>query len=427
MKSRVLIVSSNSSARRSLQKFFCEEGISVQNIKARAKISDAMEDLKAGNISLIISDYMVAGRSGIELFEEVQRINPYLKDSLFVLMSRESCKAEIAQAAEEEVDAFVLMPFTAGSIRRTLFETIEKKINPSKYMKLIEEGKKILLEEKNPQKALNYFQLALSENSKPSLACFYYAQVKKLMNEEVEAMNKLIEGLNYNQIHYRCLVGLYEMYLGMGKEEDAYDIVKKVANLFPANPNRLAEVIRLAVVTQNYNDVHDYFNIFTEMEERNDLIIKHICSGLAVCGKHHLINNRVDRALESFRKLITAEKSPKFVKIIMEFLIDFNQAKYTEEFRKKMEINEKSSDYQLADFLGSAYGANAGRLAQAGMALYHQRIYHSHTYIEVMLKCFEELDKPNTFHEFLELGKKLYPNKFKDREYSPGRMLSEAI
>ncbi|MFM9577942.1 hypothetical protein, partial [Streptomyces turgidiscabies] len=80
-------------------------------------------------------------------------------------------------AAEEDVDAYILKPFTAELVRKVISQAILKKLEPSKYLQTIEEGKNFL-EDKHFPEAEEMFRKAIALDPTPTLALYYhgYAQ-----------------------------------------------------------------------------------------------------------------------------------------------------------------------------------------------------------------------------------------------------------
>lgn len=64
-------------------------------------------------------------------------------------------------------------------------------------------------------------------------------------------------GLRYNEIHFKCLVSLFDILMDQKKFVEAYDIVKKIADYFPKELSRRGSVIHLAVITKNYEDMEN--------------------------------------------------------------------------------------------------------------------------------------------------------------------------
>ena len=200
----------------------------------------------------------------------MQRVkNRALKDSLFVLVTGNTSQTAVARAAEEDVDAYIIKPFTAGVFRASLIRAAVLKTDPPEYLKIIERGK-TQLQDGHLDDALKTFDHCKTLDSSPTLACFYAGQSHELKQAADTAKGNYLKGLEYNKIHYKCLVGLYENLMTRKLHVDAYSVIKKLSQYFPANPQRMTAVLRLAIVTSSYEDVERYYRIFTTIDPGNE-------------------------------------------------------------------------------------------------------------------------------------------------------------
>ena len=110
-------------------------------------------------------------------------------------------RTAVAKAAEEDVDSFIIKPYTLQSIQDNLLSTIYTKLKPSPYIQKIEEGKARIFEQ-NYDAAIVVLKEAIFLHPKPSLALFYIGQAQYFKREKEEAKDKYHEGLEFNSIHY---------------------------------------------------------------------------------------------------------------------------------------------------------------------------------------------------------------------------------
>src|SRR5690606_32353049 len=120
---------------------------------------------------------------------------------------------------------------------------------------------------------------------KPALAFFYLGHIEYLGENINNAEGNYNLGLKHNAIHFKCLLGLYDLFFEMEAYTNAYEIVKKLSKYFPSNPERMSQAIHLAVRTKNLDDMGFYYDTFKELEERPSEMVNYMGAGLYVAGK----------------------------------------------------------------------------------------------------------------------------------------------
>src|SRR5690606_18513527 len=120
---------------------------------------------------------------------------------------------------------FIIKPYNVKSLEKNLVSTVYNKLSPSEYILIIEEGKKEMFAGKY-ESALGLFERAIQLAPKSSLAYFYHGQAKYFLELNREATNDYETGLSFNHIHYKCQIGLYEIFLKEEKYKEAYEVVR---------------------------------------------------------------------------------------------------------------------------------------------------------------------------------------------------------
>jgi tetratricopeptide (TPR) repeat protein len=346
-------------------------------IHTAGTMAEAAEIIKTNNVGLVLADYFVGGGSGFDLFKVVRTSFPNNKNLCLILVTSNISQTAVAKAAEEDVDSFIIKPYTLQSIQENLLSTISAKIKPSAYIVKVEEGKVAMLAG-NYAQALKIFEEAVPLHPRPSLALFYMGQTQTLMTEADEAKGKFNKGLSFNSIHFKCLVGLYEIFMKEQKYFEAYQVVKKIAKYFPANPDRLTQIIRLSIITKNYEDMEMYYEIFTQLEERNAEMTNYIGAGLFVAGKWYLLEGQVAKALPLFEKIaVSCSEFSKFLRAVISILVEHKHVKEAEKYISRFPAGTMDQeDYLVSDFLlkFASPGVEAGIIIQRGIEIYNRNI-----------------------------------------------------
>ncbi len=347
---KVMVADSNGASRAGVAKIFSQLGVKSANLLLAECYSTALELIKSHKPEVIVTDFDFGKASGLTLLQEQRGSNPEAaRKSLFVIVTGNASQSAVAEAAEEDVDTFILKPYTIDTFRNCLIRAINSKIAVNPYFDAIDAGKALLLAGK-PEEALPHFEKAKTLDPKPSLACFYagQAQMTKKLLEGAEGDFK--KGLTFNKIHYKCMVGLFDSLMERKCYAEAYDVIQQLSLYFPANPKRLVTIIRLAIMNNKVNDMEKYHQIFTNLENRSPELIKTICAGLVVCGKQHLKAGAIPQAMELFQKAaISSSGSPKFLREIIFALAANKNFAEAETFLKRFPADTRNS----ADFLAS--------------------------------------------------------------------------
>ena len=245
----------------------------------------------------------------------------------------------------------------------------------------------------------------------PTLACFYLGHSNQLRKALENAQGSFAKGLEFNKIHYKCMVGLYEIFVEQKEHKHAYEVVKRLSQYFPANPKRLSEILRLAIINKSYEDVEKYYSVFCTFDERNEELVNYICAALVVCGKYYLQTANRNRALELFQKAaITCAGRIKVLREIVNNLIAFRLAQEAEKFLERVPAAAQSSpDYLLLKFQVLNIAAPVSLVLNFGRELLSKDIL-SETMCEILVDRALESGNKSFAENVVDKVKGKYPN-----------------
>lgn len=414
-KNKVLLADKSSASRRRLLKTLIDMGCNRQQMFSVAHYSEALEIVKTEKPKLVLSDFSLNGGSGFDLFKEYRDLEKELNDTTLILVTSNISQSAVAKAAEEDVDSFIIKPYTVKSLEKSLITAVINKLYPSKYMKAIDEGKKLLFEG-DYQEASNVFENALTLTEQPSLAYFYHGQAQYFLEQSEGAKEDYKKGLGLNNIHFKCQVGLFELFMKEKRHFEAYDVVKNIAKYFPANPERLKQVIRLAIITENYEDLQDYYEIFTELEERAEDVVNYMCSGLYVLGRHMFYKGDKQNAKEVFEKVaVSCMGKPKFLKALI--------GKYVEEkmfaeaqgiFKRYPSDGNNQSDYMIARYLAHSGLMGLNEKISGGLELYNNG-HKDPLAATIMIQSLYKAGSNKKAEQYLEEARTIWPEVFENQ------------
>lgn len=123
---RILVVDDFSTMRRIIKNLLRDLGFN--NTHEADDGQTALPMLQGGDFDLLITDWNMPGMQGIDLLRAV-RSDPKLASLPVLMVTAESKRDQIIEAAQAGVNGYVVKPFTATTLKEKLdkiFERLEK-------------------------------------------------------------------------------------------------------------------------------------------------------------------------------------------------------------------------------------------------------------------------------------------------------------
>ncbi len=114
---RILSVDDFSTMRRIVKNILRQLG--YNNVDEAENGDAALQALRAKRYDLVISDWNMPVKTGIELLKEV-RADPDLAEMPFLMVTAEAERHQVVEAVEAGVNNYVLKPFTAKILSEKL-------------------------------------------------------------------------------------------------------------------------------------------------------------------------------------------------------------------------------------------------------------------------------------------------------------------
>ena len=326
---KILVLDSNSSSRNGFIKLLSGAGAKSSNIFSAPDYPSAKDYLAKALPDMIVSEYEFKGGNGLVFSQEMAALYGN-KEKIFVLLTGNSSQSLVAQAAEEDIDVFILKPYTIKQVNEILSSTVMEKVNPSDYVKMINHGKQLMNDGKIDE-SIDIFTKAATLTKQPALAHFYRGQAEICKSLTSSAQASFEEGLKSNEIHYKCMTGLFDLLIAQNKFSEAYMVVKKMASTFPSNPKRLAQIVMLSIQTNHLSDLDEYYELFKNIEARTEELVKYICAALVVAGRFFLRNDQTQKGIDFLTKASISTSGN--VNILAEIIFSYCDRKMMDEAR----------------------------------------------------------------------------------------------
>lgn len=240
-KMTVLICDDMFNMRRTIKNML--RHIGFESIVEAENGSKAWELLNRSKVDMVISDWNMPEVPGVELLRRV-RDDARLRDIPFVMITAEVSESKIVQAAETEVDGYLIKPFIARALEDKIQTIFNNRETPPPFERQMKSGLSFL-ESGAYDKAVGAFSEALRIRPDSARARFEIgeAYAKKGDFNQAERWNK--EALSVNPQYLRAYEGLSKVYEKQGKTGDAIKLMEKASEISPNNPRRHLEMGKL--------------------------------------------------------------------------------------------------------------------------------------------------------------------------------------
>lgn len=114
---KILIVDDFSTMRRIVKNLLRELGFT--NLDEADDGETAWPKLKAGGYDFLVTDWNMPGMTGIDLLKTV-RADPQTSSMPVLLVTAESKREQIIEAAQAGVNGYIIKPFTAATLKEKI-------------------------------------------------------------------------------------------------------------------------------------------------------------------------------------------------------------------------------------------------------------------------------------------------------------------
>lgn len=315
-----LIVEPSSTFSSTIQACLQTLGVRAEQIFIARKYEDARRMIRQLKPKVLVTEYDMGTGLGFGLIDD-QQGHYGESDRISIIVTKNSSDSAIAEAADEQVDAYLRKPFSAESFRERLLAVFSAKVNPSPYVLRIRQGKSSF-DRKDYARSLEDFLAAKKMDSRPALACFYSGLAFREMGEAVRAVAEFQEGLRHQPLHYKCLTGAFDSLMELGRAQQAYDLSATLRTNFPVSAVRLGQFFDIAVATGHHEDLPEYYGIFQKIENRPAELVQSVAASFMAAGRHAISRRNVEKAVAFFETgTVVNGRDLRYLTLVIEELI----------------------------------------------------------------------------------------------------------
>jgi two-component system, chemotaxis family, chemotaxis protein CheY len=123
---KFLVVDDFSTMRRIIKNLLIELGYA--NVTEADDGQTALPMLRGGGFDFLITDWNMPGMAGLDLLKAV-RADPKLAKMPVLMLTAESKREQIVEAAQAGVNGYVIKPFTAVTLKEKIEKILEQRAN----------------------------------------------------------------------------------------------------------------------------------------------------------------------------------------------------------------------------------------------------------------------------------------------------------
>ncbi|MBI3544653.1 MAG: response regulator [Deltaproteobacteria bacterium] len=409
---RVLLVDPDATTRTTTQRMLSTLGIKNKDVLTAWNFHDAVTQIEQFKPEIVLTDYTLERHSGIELLNLHKRVLPNRLHTIFMFISSRNSNTIACLAAAEEVDAFMIKPFSFAALKDKFIEVLSAKAYAPEFLTVVERAK-FEIHEKRYGEAQRTLAQAKAMDPAPAVVCYYEGMAMKAQNRIEDCQRFFEEGLRYNPVHYRCLTGLLDVLIARKRYDAAYDTAHKLTQNYPIEPTLIPVLIRLSISSKNFTDILKYYDIFEDFEEKDAAIVNYISAGLIVCAKFFFETGRTTEGLNALNKAeAVSDRKPQIMKEILATLYGVGlEAEATALLDRAPPEVRNSPDVAAAKLEKLNVSAPPSRVLQYALDLVAANVKHPRIFEIALLRSVELMHRESHVKQLLATACAAFPDR----------------
>ena len=403
-----LVIDRNSAERVALRKFIGSLGVELGNIFQSDNFEEAEKHLREKKINFIFCGHDLGKKTAFDLINIHKEVQSNRLDAFFVMLSNHNSPALTTQSAAFEVDCLIVKPYKIQTVQDEFFRGLFPKVSPSAYLTKLEEAKE-LLSVKNYTKAQELLNEAVRLSPTEANPYFYLGKLAESQEKFEEAMTYWQKALEKDSVHFKSLSVMFSILIKLKNYTLAYEICNTLLKNYPLNPLWIPDMVRVCVANQKFDELLDVFDVFVQIEEKDEQMKKYMAAGLAF-GSKFLLNHNRDKAVAVLIKASEfAGDNVLIKKSIISSLIKAGLKDKADEIFSHMSNDPNSIEIKLIDLEISNEVSPSAEVFQKAMQLVQKKVNERFVY-EVALKRGIELERNyNSLEEICSSAIRLFP------------------
>lgn len=114
---KVMVVDDQASMRAMIRRTLQDLGF--QDVRDKPGGEEALADIRANRVHLVLSDYNIPGMDGLALLREV-RADPVIGKTVFIMLTGPADADVVKQAADAGVNNYIVKPFAPAALKEKI-------------------------------------------------------------------------------------------------------------------------------------------------------------------------------------------------------------------------------------------------------------------------------------------------------------------
>lgn len=229
-----LVVDDQREVRKSIRKMLGSLGYT--SVLEEKDGLDAWQRLQTDPVDVAIVDLFMPGLSGIDLLRRVRK-DERLRGLPFIMVTGELAEEIVAEAAETDVDAYIIKPFAAQTLEEKINAVLERRSNPSPLEGRLQLAR-VFLEEGEYNRALGELKAAMTLQPENPRVYQHLGELYVCRGMLEDAEKAFQRAIHYGPRFTRAYDSLADVYARRGDRERVVAAMRKAAAISPKNAGR---------------------------------------------------------------------------------------------------------------------------------------------------------------------------------------------
>jgi len=225
----------------------------------------ALRAMSQKDFDFAIMDWNMPKMKGIELLENIRNDKKF-RDMPVIMITAESNKEIVAEAAESDIDAYILKPLTVKSLENKVKAVVDKYNNPPEFMLLLKEARE-LSEKGELDKAIETAKKAIVAEPKSSRPIRVLGSMFYEKNDILNAEKCFLRAAKMNRLDVFAYHHLGEIYLKKNDLEMAGKFFERAMKISPRHCQRTFNFAKILLSNNNISKAKPLFNKVFDLAE----------------------------------------------------------------------------------------------------------------------------------------------------------------
>ncbi|MBI5638025.1 MAG: response regulator [Nitrospinae bacterium] len=207
-------------------------------------------------IQLVILDWNMPRVHGIDVLRFIRNSPRHMLHVSVLMVTAENWAEEIIEAAEDNVDGYIIKPFVAKTLELKINQILEKQFKPTKLERIFRDGI-VLMNKKEFGQAKAKFEELLAQNANSPRSLRELAKIAAQDGDNKAAEEYLKKALEINKDYTKAMQDLGAIYAKEGRDDEGIKMLEGALKLSPRNADRLALLGNVYFKKQRYQEIID--------------------------------------------------------------------------------------------------------------------------------------------------------------------------